>query len=239
MKELKPILVGLSLIILLAFPELAFSYVPERGNVTATLGPYIFRTNYEGASEENLNSPRMGGVSLTALGDVSDHGSLEVLMLYMNKIYFRTENAKSIAEKIQLMHITMGYRYWISNYLSASFGLYTSYPMGDSQVIRTDFTQSEDFSTTAGEKSESGLDIAVQVELWSKERFAIVMEGRYSYSLTKKANEFADHYGGSIGLRYFIQSSEQTADKAVADPLPVRFPSPGPQTQDDLKPENN
>lgn len=216
MNYFRLILCFLSLSISLLTAKTALAYIPQRGNVYAALGPYIFKTNYEGykSDENSLNST---GLSLVANGDVSDKGSLEIAAIYMNKLFFREDDSKYVVEKTQVMHITLGYRRWWSPSFSSSLSVYTSYPMGNITVLHNDFSVADDMGTTARSSSETGLDLALQGELWSSGRYAIVAEGRYSYSLTKKSHEFADQYGGSIGLRYFIQSR-------VAAPKELRQP---------------
>lgn len=189
------------------------AYVPQRGNVVATLSPYFFQTNYNGY-EQGQN--KLGtGLALVANGDVDGSGSLEIAAIYMQKTYFREDGHRTLAERTQLMHITMGYRRWWTEMFSSSLSLYTSYPMGIVDVLHNDFTPADDMSTTARSTTETGLELAVQYELVNRERFSIIGEGRYSYSLTKKSNEYADQYGASIGIRYFIQSK-------VASPKELR-----------------
>lgn len=211
MHSLKLIVSLLSLSIFLFFAENTFAYNPERGNVQATLGPYIFKTNYAHLAHEE-NAPNMGGLALIATGDVNDKGALEVAVIYMNKLYLVSEGEKALIEKTQQLHISMGYRYWIGPYISASAGIFTGYPMGNIQTVRNDFTVNRP-NTTARETTETGLDLAVQTEIWNRDRFSLIGEARYSLSLTKKANEAADQYGFSLGIRYFIQGSEKDAAK--------------------------
>ncbi len=42
-----------------------------------------------------------------------------------------------------------------------------------------------EISATAEENSETGLDFGLQCDLWSQGRYALVVEGRYSWALTK------------------------------------------------------
>ncbi|ASD65042.1 hypothetical protein [Bdellovibrio bacteriovorus] len=213
MKYFRLILCLLSLSISLLAAKSVQAYIPQRGNVVATLSPYFFQTNYDG-HEQGQNKVDTG-ISLVANGDVDNKGSLEIAVIYMNKTYFREDGSRTVAEKTPLMHITMGYRRWWTELFSTSLALYTSYPMGLVDVLHNDFTPEEDMGTTARSTTETGLDLALQYELINRERFSIVAEGRYSYSLTKKSNEYADQYGASIGIRYFIQSK-------VASPKELR-----------------
>ena len=194
----------LSLSIVILFAEFAMAYVPQRGNINATLGSYVYQTNYSGFRSEDNHSA--GGLLIVANGDVSDHGSLEMSTIYMNKSYFRDIGDQALAERTQVLHITIGYRrYWAPSF-STSLAVYTNYPMGNTEVMHTDFPDAEKVETSARASSESGLDLGVQGELWNSGRYSVMAEVRYSYAISKKSHEFSDQYGGSIGLRYFIQS---------------------------------
>lgn len=207
MQDFKQILWPLSFILCILFSKSALAeYYPQRGNVYLILSSYTFKTNYEGAEARGYNS---GGAGFTILGDVNDHGSLEVTTLYMNKMYFRRDNDRLIAEKAQIIHVSMGYRYWWNNYFATSMSLYTSYPLGDSEKLYDESLPDQQIATTAQENSETGLDFGIHTDLWSQGRYALVLEGRYSWALTKKHDEFADQYGVLIGLRYFFQGKDK------------------------------
>jgi hypothetical protein len=210
MTDFKLIFGIMSLIFCLLLPKNGFAYTIERGNVSAVLGAYVYQTNYQG-SDPHITNPYLGGLSLTALGDVSDNGSLEIVTIYMNKLYVREQSGMSVAEKTQLFHITMGYRHWFGSYFSTSLGIYTSYPMGESEIVHDGFPTGQRINTTATEPSESGLDWSIQWEAWNNGRWGAVLETKYSYSLTKLSNEYADQYGFNIGLRYFIQGENRDA----------------------------
>lgn len=206
MKDFKFTFVVLSLFFLFFIASHAYAYIPLRGNVYATLGPYIFQTNYVG--DEAMTSPNTSGLAFIMLGDVNDHGSLEVATLHMNKTYFRKDAGRLIIEKVPTIHVSFGYRRWYGQKFSASLGLFTSYPLEDAAVIHNEFPSGQEIATTARENSETGLDFGIEGELWSQGRYAVFMGGRYSWSLTKKPNEFSDQYGVLLGVRYFIQGKE-------------------------------
>lgn len=193
----------LSLILLFLGPGNAFAYTPQRGNVHTILGPYIFRTNYEGeAADKGYNADSLYWV---ILGDVSDRGSLEITNTFMNKTFYRRHNGYLVAEKTQVVHVSAGYRRWINPWISASMALYTSYPLGDSEKIFNNFPAGQEVKTYAQENSETGLDFGLQGEVFTRGRYSLVIEGRYSWSLTKNSDEFSDQYGAAIGVRYFFQ----------------------------------
>ncbi|MNY64663.1 hypothetical protein D3C86_2018080 [compost metagenome] len=81
--------------------------------------------------------------------------------------------------------------------------------MGDVEILHDNFPPGKQITTTARKTTETGLDWALQAELWSKNRFALVVEGRYSLSLTKEPGEHSDQYGFSLGVRYFVQGPDE------------------------------
>jgi hypothetical protein len=205
-------------LILLFLTGKSYAYDPVEGQVTATLGPYYSRTNYAGFNSD-INSSFKGGTGLIAVGDFNDHASLEISMFYIPQTFFREFEGYRIAEKTQIMHIGMGYRRWLSPYLSTSLAFYSSYSMGVIDTIYTDVPVGVDVDTSARDITEYGLDLSLQGDLWSSEhdKWAVVLEGRYSLSLTSKRGEKSDQYGGMIGLRYMVQEEKQ-----VIAPPPVK-----------------
>lgn len=206
MVHCKLILCILSFILLFPFAENAQAYTPQRGNVHTILGPYIFKTNYDSEGADTAYNP--DGLYWVILGDVSDRGSLEITTIFMNKMFYRRDSGYVIAERAQVVHVSAGYRRWINSYLSASMSLYTSYPLGDSEKVYNTFPVGQEVPTYAQENAETGLDFGLQGELWSRGRYALVLETRYSWALTKKHDEFSDQYAASLGIRYFFQGQD-------------------------------
>ncbi len=197
------------LVFLCSLTELAFAYSPKEGNVTANLGPFIYQTHFKG-SIKGASSPKHGGIGFLVNGDVNDKGALEIAMFHMNKIFFREENGLFVAEETDLVHITMGYRRYLSNTLSASLALYSSYTLGDPRLVHSDFSPGQEIDTSARDVTEYGLDLAIQYEIWQQDRYSVVFDARYAYSVTNKFNESGDHYGTFLSLRYFVQEKEDS-----------------------------
>jgi hypothetical protein len=206
----------LTLIIILFFTsvENTFAYTPKEGNISAVFGPFFYRTRFADVSPE-LRSPHLGGIAFIAIGDISNKGSLELGFFHMNKLYFRQSNGLFVAEKTQLMHITMGYRRWWKPKLSTSVTVFSAYSMGELETEYTDFSSpSAQPKTSATDKVEYGIDLALQYELYAEGRWALVTDLRYSLPVTSKSQESSEHYGIILGLRYFIQEKQ----KAGANP---------------------
>ncbi len=189
---------------LIVTPE-SFAYKPSKGNVAGVIGPAVFKTNYGGAKPKFESTPR-GGLGLTALGDVSDKGSLEISAFTINKIFLRDDGGKYLAQRAEMVHITMGYRRWFSERFSGSISFFSAYAMGTPKAVYSEFVPGTEIDTSARDKTEYGFDFALQVEPFSINRFALAIDTRYSLCVTPKEREHADHYGIMVGLRYLIQS---------------------------------
>ena len=198
------IIIGVISIILLFNSSKSFAYEPKEGNITATLGPFANRTFFEG-SDSGAETKYLGGMGLIVVGDVSGVGSLELSAFYTHKNFVRDQNAMFVVERSQIVQINMGYRFWLSRYLSTSVALYSAYSMGAAETVHSDFPDGQDITTSADDTTEYGLDFSAQGELWSSGRYALVLDGRYSWSVTAKDDEHADAYGFLLGIRYFIQ----------------------------------
>lgn len=191
-------------IILLLGTQVAQAYTPSEGKVTALGGPLLFKTNYD-ADTPGLHSPMLGGIGLIAEGDLDDHGGLEISMFYMRKQYFRQMDGKYVAERAKALYVTMGYRRWFSSRFSGAIALFSSYSMGDPRVIYSDFTPAATPNTSARDTTEYGFDFSLQWEILNFNKYAVVLDTRYSLSVTEKDHEDSDHYGALLGLRYQIQ----------------------------------
>ena len=203
MEKLKLIL--MSVACLLSFQSLA--YEPKEGNVSAMLGSYAFQTAYTNGPD-GIISPILVGFGVVAMGDVSDHGNLEISLFQMKKFYYRDDNGDFLAEQTQLFHISMGYRYWFNPYFSSALAFASAYPFGDPTVVSRRVAAGHNFETSARALTSYGLDLSVQSQVWANDVMSVILDARYSLSLTSKAGEHADHYGMLLALRYFVQEKQ-------------------------------
>lgn len=209
-------LMGIVYFLLLFVADQALAHVPEEGKVTAILGPFVYQTNYWGSGAD-VPSPTLGGVGLIAEGDVNDRGGLEIAVFSLNKIYFRRTANEDLAEKVKQIYVTMGYRYWFNERLSVAAAFFSSYIMGSRKIVHSTYYPPRNINTSASDTTEYGFDFSLQYEVWSKDLMAVVLDGRYSYSVTAKPNEYGDHYGMLIGFRYQIQEKYMKSDKSEND----------------------
>lgn len=191
-----------------AFLTKAWSYTAKEGNVTATFGPYFYKTNAP-IGDSRGDFPWKGDFGLMALGDINDKSSLEIAIFHMDKTFFRDDEGHLIAEKSKLLHTTLGYRNWLNPYFAAGLSFYSSYTLGDYMTVYNDYPVGVDTDTSARDITEYGLDISLLGELWSSGRWGLIVDGRYSYPFTSKPHEKAEHYALFLGVRYFIQGKDK------------------------------
>jgi hypothetical protein len=191
---------GLSLL----FCSLGFAYVPKEGQVNAFLGPSVYQTDYD-KSRLFHDERAGGGVGLLVTGDISNKGAIEISMFHLYKTYFREKQDRVIAEKTELIHISMGYRWWLTEMFSASLSFYSAYSMGKKRGVYSDLLPTDDVPTSAADVTEYGFDLAFQTELWSDQVQGIVLDSRYSASVTNKTREYGNHYGFFLAYRRTVQ----------------------------------
>ncbi len=189
----------------------AQAYEAADGNITVTTGPFVYRSNFP-ETENGVISGYHGDFGLVLNGDLSTKGSLEIALFHMNKLYSRDEGGKTQVEETQVMHISMGYRRWVNPYLSGALGLYSSYPMDDAKVDHTDFAPGSEIKTSARDKTEYGLDLSIQTEVWGNNRISVLADARYALSLTNQPNEKGDHYGLMLAVKFLFQEKFESKD---------------------------
>ena len=193
-------------LILLLTSTTSYGYVPEEGRISIYGGPMWYKSNFTN-TKNGAKSIEQGSTGLVAIGDINVKSSLEVGLFFLNKQYQRDLQGKFLVEQTKLMHITMGYRRWLSEIFSMSFTLASGYSMGEPQIIHTDFLPTDNVDTSARDTTEYGLDIALQTELWKKEEFSVVLDTRFTKSFTPKDDEKADHFAVMLALQHGNRSN--------------------------------
>jgi hypothetical protein len=196
-----------SILLLLFLGCYAWAHEPSRGALHGSFGPYLFRShNFNSQAADNAT---WTGFTLAAEGDVDNHGGLEIGITYFQHPYARRYNGLLNVEKVKRIYVTMGYRHWFSRDFSSALAFYSAYSMGDPQVMSTDFPMNARPDSSAEDIAEYGFDFSLQWEFYRHERFSTVLDGRYSYSVTSKAQEDGNHYGLLLSVKYLIQDKEK------------------------------
>ncbi len=192
------------------FSAPALAHVPADGDIRAAAGPFGFATHEWNSS---FHSPFMGGGGLLVEGDLNKHGGLEVGIFYMNKVFSITKDGQTHTERSKKLYVSMGYRHWWNKKNSWAAGFFSSYSMGDAEIIYSDYPLGGSPHTSASDITDYGFEVSYQHEPWAHGRWAAIVDLRYSYSMTPKEHEDSNHYGVLIALKYFIQAKEKDLDK--------------------------
>lgn len=183
----------------------AWAHEPVDGSIFATGAAFTYLTDTRG------ENPVFTAPALVAEADLSSSGGVEIVMAYLRNSFTVRRDSGELTESMKRMYISTGYRYWYNKYWSVAFGFASSYSMGDRKVIRDDFKANRPDSS-ASDVTEYGFDFSVQYEAWARERFAIVIDGRYALSVTAKDREDSNHMGVMVGIKYFVQARDKAPD---------------------------
>ncbi len=196
-------LLNLVVVSLLLVSEQSNAHQPAAGKATGMVGPAIYKTVV--SENSNIESPLFGGFGFVAEGDVDYNGGIEVGLYFMQQAYYRQEDDKVLAEKVTRLHIALGYRHWFNPSFSAGLSFFSSYSMGDYSVIQKDKLPSGETATSGQDTTEYGLDASLQWEFWRDETNAVLIDTRYSHSVTKKPGEYGDHVGLFLGYKRSVE----------------------------------
>ncbi|MGE0526024.1 MAG: hypothetical protein AB7G93_04330 [Bdellovibrionales bacterium] len=195
----------LNLLLLTAIDASCYGHVPADGDIHATLGPFAF-TNDDRKHE--IKSPLIGAAALIVEADLDHNGGPEMAIFYLNQLFSMEREGRVIAERVQRIYITLGYRHWLTPSLSGAAAFFSSYYMGDPELVRSDYGTEPAPKTSASDPTEYGFDFSIQYEPWRRERWSAVIDGRYSLSVTAKEGEESNHFGVLVGVKYFVQGHE-------------------------------
>jgi hypothetical protein len=190
---------------LLNFGWQAFAHEPADGSIYGTLAPYTIRTQ---PRDHEFSSPWTGGFGLIAEGDLDQHGGIEIGAMYLNQLFSLKQDNLEVEELGHRIYVTTGYRYWPADWFSVALTFFSSYSIGSGQIVHNEFPASQTPETSAHVITSYGFDGSVQFEPWHKDRYAMIVDLRYSYSITPRPGEDSNFYGAMVGLKYFIQSPD-------------------------------
>lgn len=186
----------------------AQAYVPAEGQINASFGAHVFKTHYD-TPKTRLDDRLSASPAIILTGDISKKGALEIAVFNYQKTYYRELADRLIAVKTGTVHITMGYRWWLHSRFSTSMGLYSAYSFGKPNTAFSDLAPGETLKTSAEDTTEYGIDFAAQADILTVRSATLNADLRYSYSLTNKSDEFGNHYGVFLGLRFPIKDNEK------------------------------
>jgi len=182
----------------------ANAHLAQEGNISIYAGPLLSRTQFNttasGQGPENKT-----GLGLIVLGDINSRSSLEIGLFYFNKLYLIEKENQLLAEQTDMIHITMGYRRWLSESFALSAAFASGYSVGDVTVVQNTVIDGSLINTSARDVTEYGLDLSALFYVQLQKSWSLVFDTRYSYSLTAKKNEKANHMMILLGLQHPIR----------------------------------
>ena len=164
-------------------------------------GPQFYFTETKSQNLQILASP-----GLIVNGDVDKYGSIEISMFYFRSSFTRQDGNYRVTESIKRLSITSGYRHWFNSFFSFGGGFSASYTIGDSETVSNNFPPGQVPKTSASDVTEYGVDLSLQAEPWVKDRWSVLMDARWNYSLTSKPSENQNSYAVMVGLKYLLES---------------------------------
>lgn len=151
----------------------------------------------------------MGGVGLIAEGDTGKLGGIEIGLLYVQQLFSIAQNQQVVVERGKRMYITMGYRAWFTPRVSGALSFFSNYTMSEATTIHDDFYPGPAPATSAQTMTKYGLDFSLQFEPYRKDRFSVVIDTRYSLSVTSKPGEDENFYAFLVGIKYYVQGKSE------------------------------
>ena len=192
------------------------AHQPKDGHIHVTGGPFIFATH---ELRHQFSSPAINTGGVLVEGDIDKNGGVEISLFYLDKRYNIRHEDKNVTQTGKRMYIALGYRHWFNKNYSAGLAFFSSYAMGDPQVVRDDFAPAASPKTSASKPTEYGFDFSLQREFLQKGRWAGILDLRYSHSLTPKGdNEDGNHFGAMIAVKYFVQATDRDLEKLEGIP---------------------
>lgn len=189
--------------LLLCFGQ-AYAHEASDGKIHISLGSLTYQTQYKNDLGQ-VDAPIQGSGGFIVDGDLSDYGSLEIGIYYLDKIFLRRQSAVVLVEKIRRAYMTIGYRHWFTDKFSMALASYTSYSMGDPRRIHSSTGGDPGFETSAHDTSDHGADFSIAYEFYAHESDRAFIDFRYAKSLSSRGFEDGDH--AAIFLGYKVRSN--------------------------------
>lgn len=190
------------MMLMICVSSVSYAYKPEKGRVSASTGPFVFYTDMQSKPGDFFDRPRFGW-SLIAEGVFAKNSGLEVGLFYMEKPYLRKDNSNVLVQQIKRMHITTGYRYWWSSYVSTAIGIFSAFSIGDWKDDHRDSGLPADFATSAEVVTVYGMDTSLRLEFDFSKKDGIVFDTRYALHFKPEDGERPNHL--TFGIFYIRQ----------------------------------
>ncbi len=198
----------LPLIFFFIFPNLSLAHVASEGKVLASLGTLV---NLSVDSPDVVGFRPLFGGALTVEGDIGTSGGLEVALMLTENQYNMYLGDELLVERVNRMHIPLGYRWWFDSRFSFALSFFSAYRIGKVNDIARSANVNAAAKTSAHDTTEYGFDFSLLFDLWKNERYTVTLDTRYSLPVTDRSGEQAENYFVLLALKYEVQRKKQKA----------------------------
>lgn len=189
--------------VLILFLNLPVSaHEPRDGDIRAATA---FTVNRNIPTDHEYHPETLSSFGAVVEADIDYHGGPELTALYTRQMYSIQKDGLIHNELGKRMYVGLGYRHWFNRRFSMGGAFFSSYAMGDPQVIYSEFGSSPAPKTSARDSTDYGFEASVAADIFIWDEWAFMAAGRYSRSVTSKPGESADFYSALFALKYLIQ----------------------------------
>ncbi len=180
---------------------IAFSHEPGAGEGRVTIGAM---SNRFVDSPAPVKTPTTFGAGITGELDTGGRGGIEVSMFYYDGQYAVSKADLWLVERSTHLYIPIGYRYWLSSKFSFAMSFYASFRIGQFEEIYRDPGITVDAVTSAQDIAEYGFDFSISTDLYTGDKYTLVLDSRYLLPTTDKPDENSRAYVFLLGVKYRI-----------------------------------
>lgn len=180
----------------------AAAHEPHDGDIW---GAGIVSLNRNWPTDHAYNPTWLPGLGAIFEADIDYHGGPELTALYTRQMYSIQKDSLIQTELCKRMYIALGYRHWFNSHFSLGAAFYSSYAMGDPEVVESQFVTASAPKTSAYDPTDYGFEFSSTGDLATIHEITFTLSARYSRTVTAKPGESADFYSVLIGFKKLIQ----------------------------------
>ncbi|OQW53479.1 MAG: hypothetical protein A4S09_07725 [Proteobacteria bacterium SG_bin7] len=181
--------------------QFALAHEPGVGEGRMTIGAM---SNRFIDSPAPIKTPTTFGAGITGELDIGGRGGIEVSMFYYDGQYAVSKGGLWLVERSTHLYIPIGYRYWLSKKISFATSFYASFRIGQWTEIYRDTGISSDAVTSAQDITEYGFDFSIGADLYTGDKYTLILDSRYLLPTTDKPDENSRAYVFFLGIKYRI-----------------------------------
>ncbi len=155
-------------------------------------------------SPSPIKTPTFIGAGVIGELDFSDYSGIEIAIFYFESQFAVDHGGYWLVERAHRIYIPIGYRYWFSKYVSLATSFYATYRIGKWEDVYRSPGLTSEIVTSAQDIAEYGFDFSVQTDLFTNDKFALILDSRFLLPTTDKPDENSRAYMFFLGLKYRV-----------------------------------